>query len=137
MGRKNSDWPFLSQSQPTAEPRRAGARAPAGCLDPPAAGFQRGTAAEMYRGIHVTPLAALLERIREQYREMPDLTLTKLQATELFQAATLGERQDAECARHEERSVPPRRGRVCAIAHPLTSSPQPRLLSFGRRPAKM
>jgi hypothetical protein len=33
------------------------------------------------------PLAALLERVREQYREMPGLRLTKLQATELFEVA--------------------------------------------------
>ena len=33
------------------------------------------------------PLAALLERVREQYREMPGLRLTKLQATRLFEVA--------------------------------------------------
>jgi hypothetical protein len=33
------------------------------------------------------PLAALLQRVREQYREMPGLTLTKGQATQLFEVA--------------------------------------------------
>jgi hypothetical protein len=33
------------------------------------------------------PLAVLLERVREQYREMPGLRLTKLQATRLFEVA--------------------------------------------------
>jgi hypothetical protein len=33
------------------------------------------------------PLAALLQRVREQYREMPGLTLTKPQATLLFGVA--------------------------------------------------
>ena len=33
------------------------------------------------------PLTALLERVRERYREMPELTLTKLQATRLFDVA--------------------------------------------------
>jgi hypothetical protein len=34
-----------------------------------------------------TPLAALLQRVREQYREMPGLNLTKSQATRLFGVA--------------------------------------------------
>ena len=33
------------------------------------------------------PLAALLQRVREQYGEMPGLNLTKLQATRLFGVA--------------------------------------------------
>jgi len=33
------------------------------------------------------PSAALLQRVREQYREMPALTLTKPQATRLFVVA--------------------------------------------------
>jgi hypothetical protein len=33
------------------------------------------------------PLEALLQRVREQYREMPGLTLTKPQATRLFGVA--------------------------------------------------
>ena len=33
------------------------------------------------------PLAALLQRVREQYRDMPGLTLTKPQATRLFGVA--------------------------------------------------
>jgi hypothetical protein len=33
------------------------------------------------------PLATLLQRVREQYREMPGLRLTKLQATRLFEVA--------------------------------------------------
>ncbi len=45
---------------------------------------------------HSAPLAALLQRVREQYREMPGLKLTKPQATRLLGvapsvcAATLG-----------------------------------------------
>jgi hypothetical protein len=34
-----------------------------------------------------TPLAALLQRVREQYGEMPGLKLTKPQATRLFGVA--------------------------------------------------
>ena len=33
------------------------------------------------------PLAALLERVREQYRDTPGLRLTKRQATRLFEVA--------------------------------------------------
>ena len=33
------------------------------------------------------PLAGLLERVREQYRELPELKLTKPQATRLFGVA--------------------------------------------------
>jgi hypothetical protein len=33
------------------------------------------------------PLAALLERVREHYRDMPGLRLTKPQATRLFEVA--------------------------------------------------
>ena len=33
---------------------------------------------------HPAPLAALLQRVREYYREMPGLTLTKSHATVLF-----------------------------------------------------
>jgi hypothetical protein len=36
---------------------------------------------------HSAPLAALLQRVREHYREMPGLTLTKPQATLLFGVA--------------------------------------------------
>jgi hypothetical protein len=34
-----------------------------------------------------TPLAGLLQRVREQYRDMPGLKLTKPQATRLFGVA--------------------------------------------------
>ena len=34
-----------------------------------------------------TPLAALLQRVRERYREMPGLALTKPQASRLFGVA--------------------------------------------------
>jgi hypothetical protein len=33
------------------------------------------------------PLAALLQRVREQYRDVPGLELTKLEATRLFGVA--------------------------------------------------
>jgi len=33
------------------------------------------------------PLEALLQRVREQYRDMPGLQLTKLQASQLFGVA--------------------------------------------------
>jgi len=36
---------------------------------------------------HPAPLAALLQRVRERYREMPELTLTKPHATLLFGVA--------------------------------------------------
>jgi hypothetical protein len=36
---------------------------------------------------HSAPLAALLERVREQYGEMPGLNLTKPEATRLFGVA--------------------------------------------------
>jgi hypothetical protein len=36
---------------------------------------------------HSAPLAALLQRVREEYREMPGLALTKPQATRLFGVA--------------------------------------------------
>jgi hypothetical protein len=36
---------------------------------------------------HSAPLAALLQQVREQYREMPRLALTKPQATRLFGVA--------------------------------------------------
>ena len=36
---------------------------------------------------HPAPLAALLQRVREQYREMPGLTLTKRHAALLFGVA--------------------------------------------------
>ena len=36
---------------------------------------------------HPAPLNALLQRVREQYREMPGLTLTKPRATLLFGVA--------------------------------------------------
>ena len=36
---------------------------------------------------HSPPLAELLERVRERYRDMPGLTLTKPQATRLFEVA--------------------------------------------------
>ena len=34
-----------------------------------------------------TPLSGLLQRVRDQYREMPGLTLTKPQAMRLFDVA--------------------------------------------------
>jgi len=36
---------------------------------------------------HPAPLAALLQRVREYYREMPEVTLTKSHATVLFGVA--------------------------------------------------
>jgi hypothetical protein len=36
---------------------------------------------------HSAPLAGLLQRIRDEYREMPELKLTKPQATRLFGVA--------------------------------------------------
>ena len=36
---------------------------------------------------HSAPLAALLQRVREQYQDRPGLTLTKPQATRLFDVA--------------------------------------------------
>ena len=36
---------------------------------------------------HSAPLAGLLQRVREQYGEMPELKLTKPQATRLFGVA--------------------------------------------------
>jgi len=36
---------------------------------------------------HSAPLAGLLQRVRDEYREMPELKLTKPQATRLFGVA--------------------------------------------------
>jgi hypothetical protein len=36
---------------------------------------------------HSAPLAGLLQRVRDEYREMPELKLTKPQAMELFGVA--------------------------------------------------
>ena len=41
----------------------------------------------MIKSPHPSPLAALLQRVREQYREMPGLTLTKPHAMLLFGVA--------------------------------------------------
>ena len=41
----------------------------------------------MVTSSHSTPLAALLQRVRERYREMPGLALTKPQASRLFGVA--------------------------------------------------
>ena len=41
----------------------------------------------MIKSPHPSPLAALLQRVREQYREMPGLTLTKAHAMLLFGVA--------------------------------------------------
>jgi hypothetical protein len=41
----------------------------------------------MITSAHPAPLAALLQRVRERYREMPGLTLTKPHATLLFGVA--------------------------------------------------
>ena len=43
--------------------------------------------AAMITSADSAPSAALLQRVREQYREMPALTLTKPQATRLFGVA--------------------------------------------------
>jgi len=48
--------------------------------------FPRNQAA-MITSPRSAPLAALLQRVREQYREMPGLNLTKPQATRLFGVA--------------------------------------------------
>jgi hypothetical protein len=41
----------------------------------------------MITSVGSAPFAALLQRVREQYREMPGLRLTKPQATRLFDVA--------------------------------------------------
>ena len=41
----------------------------------------------MVTSAHSAPLAALLQLVREQYRDIPGLTLTKPQATRLFGVA--------------------------------------------------
>ena len=48
--------------------------------------FPRNQAA-MIKSPHPSPLAVLLQRVREQYREMPGLTLTKPHAMLLFGVA--------------------------------------------------
>ena len=44
-------------------------------------------AAGMITAPHSAPLAGLLQRVRDEYREMPELKLTKPQATRLFGVA--------------------------------------------------
>ena len=44
-------------------------------------------AAGMITSPHSAPLAGLLQRVRDEYREMPELKLTKPQATRLFGVA--------------------------------------------------
>jgi hypothetical protein len=44
-------------------------------------------AAGMITSPHSAPLAGLLQRVRDEYREMPELKLTKPQAMELFGVA--------------------------------------------------
>ena len=44
-------------------------------------------AAGMITSPHSAPLAGLLQRVRDEYREMPKLKLTKPQATRLFGVA--------------------------------------------------
>ena len=44
-------------------------------------------AACMITSPHSAPLAGLLQRVRDEYREMPELKLTKPQAMELFGVA--------------------------------------------------
>ena len=44
-------------------------------------------AAGMITSPHSAPLAGLLQRVRDEYREMPQLKLTKPQATRLFGVA--------------------------------------------------
>jgi hypothetical protein len=44
-------------------------------------------AAGMITSPHSAPLAGLLQRVRNEYREMPKLKLTKPQATRLFGVA--------------------------------------------------
>jgi hypothetical protein len=41
----------------------------------------------MITSLHPAPLAALLQRVREEYRTMPELTLTKPHVTLLFGVA--------------------------------------------------
>ena len=49
--------------------------------------FPRNQAAMITSPLPSAPLAALLQRVREQYRETPELKLTKPQATRLFGVA--------------------------------------------------
>jgi hypothetical protein len=44
-------------------------------------------AAGMITSPHSSPLAGLLQRVRDEYREMPELKLTKPQAMRLFGVA--------------------------------------------------
>jgi hypothetical protein len=44
-------------------------------------------AAGMITAPYSAPLAGLLQRVRDEYREMPELKLTKPQATRLFGVA--------------------------------------------------
>ncbi len=44
-------------------------------------------AAGMITSPHSAPLAGLLQRVRDEYREMPELKLTKPQAMRLFGVA--------------------------------------------------
>jgi len=44
-------------------------------------------AAGMITSPHSAPLAGLLQRVRDEYREIPELKLTKPQAMELFGVA--------------------------------------------------
>ena len=47
-------------------------------------------AAGMITSPHSAPLAGLLQRVRDEYREMPELKLTKPQAMRLFGVAPSG-----------------------------------------------
>ena len=69
------------------------------------------------------PLATLLQRVREQYRDTPGLTLTKPQATRLFGVAPSVCAANAQRARAGELSVAQRRGSVRARDHILTNEP--------------
>jgi hypothetical protein len=46
-----------------------------------------GNQAAMHTSPYPAPLGALLQRVREQYQEMPELTLTKPDAMQLFGVA--------------------------------------------------
>ena len=77
----------------------------------------------MITPLRSAPLAALLERVREQYREMPGLKLTKPQATLLFGVAPSVCAAMLRALVMEKLSVPQRRGPVCAIDHILANEP--------------
>ena len=71
---------------------------------------------------HSEPLAALLERVREQYRDTPGLRLTKPQATRLFEAApSVG----ATVLRALVRENCPAPKRACLCARPYINGGSP------------